>query len=444
VGFVLCVAASSPASSSLPLDCTVFVGTGGDTILVGSNEDYGNPVINVWFIPAADERYGRFLIGAEGIVQGGLNEHGLVYDSLTIPSVEVAGDERPLYTGMWPLHVLETCATVEEVVSFFEAHSFPGTWDNKAFFADAKGDAAVFEGSAVVRKSERFFVSTNFLQSEVEPAEITCDRFLAATSMLQGTEQYSAELFRDILDAVHAEYRGGAGTIYSTLYDLSALTITCYLYHDYEHLVVFDLRERLALGEQAFELRSAFPSNAAYESWRTGEIETLAKQIASFRDEGTDPASFPDVVGHYVVSGGEPFLHPPLAIDSFSVECVGDRLSLVVCPEGLSFELFPRGSDRFRSAGMNQAADFDVAFDRDASGAVVGATFLASAASVEVALEKVSDVPAFHPLPGFMVPFPEHEAIVPEPVSHASPVFWLGVGLAALGLLGLAIALLSP
>lgn len=428
----------------MPLDCTVFVGADGDTVLVGNNEDYGNPVINVWFIPAADEKYGRFLIGTEGIVQGGLNEHGLVYDSLTIPSVEVAADERPLYTGMWPLHVLETCATVEEAVSFFEAHSVPGTWDGKVFFADATGDAAVFEGNAIVRKSGRFFVSTNFLQSEVKPADITCDRFLTATSMLQGAEQYSAELFRDILDAVHAEYRGGAGTIYSTLYDLRARTITCYLYHDYEHPVVFELRERLALGEQAFELRSAFPPNASYESWRAKEIETLAREIASFRDQGTDPASFADVVGHYVVSGGEPVPYPPLAIDSFSVECVGDRLTLVVCPEGLSFELFPLGDDRFRSTSMNQAVDFDVAFHRDASMGVAGVTFLAGAAGVEVALEKVSDVPVFPPLPGFMVPFPEHEPIAPEPMSHASPLFWLGVGLTALGLLGFAIVLLLP
>jgi hypothetical protein len=435
-----CVAASSGA----PQSCTVFAGTDGDAVWVGNNEDYGNPVINVWFLPASDARYGRFLIGTEGIVQGGVNERGLAYDSLTIPPVEVAADERPLHLGMWPLHALETCGTVEEVVSFYEEHSFPGTWDGKAFFADATGDAVVFEGSAVVRKSERFFVSTNFLQSVIAPAEITCDRFLTATSMLETAGTYSEELFREILDAVHAEYHGGAGTIYSTIYDLNALTITCYLYHDYEQSVVFDLRERLALGEQVFELRSAFPPNAAYESWRAGEIETLARRIASFRDEGADPAAFADVAGHYVVSGEDPYLYPPLAIDSFSVESVNDRLSLVVCPEGLSFELFPLRSDRFRSAGMNRAPDFDVEFHRDTSGDVVGATFLASAAGVEVELGKVSDVPLFHPLPDFMVPFPEPEEAALEPTPHVSPAFWLGVGLAALGLLGLAIVLLLP
>ena len=433
-------AAARPGDSQ---DCTVFLGVEGERVLVGSNEDYGNPVINVWFVPAAEGKHGRFLIGTEGVIQGGMNEYGLFYDSLTIPSVEVAGDERPFYVGMWPVHVLETCSTVTEALEFYRAHSFPGTWDGKAFFGDASGDAVLIEGDAIVRKSGRFLASTNFLQSETEPDDITCGRFLTATTMLESAEEYSHKLFRDILDAVHAEYHGGSGTIYSTIYDLNAKTITCYLYHDYRHPVVLDLREELTLGGHAVELHSLFPENVGYAAWRAEKLNQFARQVASLRDESVDPGTYDELVGHYVITEDEPFSYPPMTLDSFSVMRVGDRLCLVPCAEGLSFELFPVGDGRFRSVSMNAGTDFDVDFHRDGSGDVVGARFLAHASNVEVALEKVSDAPVFTSLPGFMVELPEPAPVDgPGPSLRRPPAFWLGMGLAMLGLLGLAIVLL--
>jgi hypothetical protein len=443
ISLLLGISASCLATpSATPQNCTTFLGVEGTTVLVGNNEDYGNPVINVWFLPASDEKHGRFLIGTEGIIQGGMNEHGLVYDSLTMPSVEVAADERPPHVGMWPIRVLETCSTIEEVLDFYQAHSFPGIWDGKTFFGDATGDAVLIEGDAIVRKSGRFLVSTNFLQSATEPDEITCDRFLTATAMLEGAEAFSQELFRDILDAVHAEYRGGAGTIYSTIYDLSAKTITCYLYYDYAHSVSFDLREELSLGPHAYEFHTLFPESSEYEAWRTGKLDVFARQIASLRDESVDPKTYDALVGHYAITNDELFSHPPLALDSFSVVRLGNRLCLVPCPEGLSFELFPLGGNRFRSVSMNAGADFDVEFQRDASGGIVGARFLVPAVSGKVALEKVFDAPVFEPLAGFMVDLPEVTAEVPGPSLRRPSALWLGMGLAVLGLVGLALLLL--
>ena len=432
-----------------PEHCTTFIGVDADRVLVGNNEDHGNPIVNVWFVPRSEGKHGLFLIGTEGVIQGGMNDRGLVMDGLTIPALDVVGDERPSYPGYWPAHVLETCATVEEVLDSYDAHSFPGIWNGKSFFADATGDAALIEGDAVVRKSGRYLVSTNFLQSATEPDAVTCDRFLTATSMLDGAEVFTEDLFRNILDAVHVEYRDGGGTIYSTIYDPKALTITCYLYHDYRHPVTLDLRDELARGERGIEFPSLFSPYPAYAAWRSEEIETLARTIASFRDDGVDPATYDDLVGDYVGMEDAPFSVPPLALDSFSVVRLGDRLCAVACPERVSCELFPLGNDRFRSTSMNSGTDFDVAFLRDGSGTVSGATFLFVAPDgtrAELPLEKVSSEPTFRPLPGFMAPLPETEtgrgAAESAPQFH--PAFWLGVGLAAAGLLGLALLLMLP
>ena len=433
------------ASCDASQNCTTFLGVVGERVLVGNNEDYGNPVISVWFLPAVEGRHGRFLIGTEGIIQGGMNEYGLVYDSLTIvPAVVVPEDERPLYMGMWPVHVLETCSTVEEVLEFYQTHSFPGTWDGKAFFGDASGDAVLIEGNAVVRKSGRFLLSTNFLQSETEPDKITCDRFLTAMAMLEEAEAYSQQLFRDILDAVHAEYHGGSGTIYSTIYDLNAKTITCYLYHDYEHPVVVDLREELELGPHTAELHSLFPENLPYEVWRAEKLCEFARQVASLRDENVNPETYDELVGHYVITKKEFFTYPPLTLDSVSVERLGDRLCVVLCPERLSFELFPTGGDRFASVSMNTVADFSIAFQRDSAGGIVGAWISIPAADFEATLVKVSNEPAFVPLPGFMVEWANADTSVEVPADTPRPsstLLWIGLVLVALALVGFAILL---
>ena len=425
--------------------CTTFIGIDGDLVLVGNNEDYGNPVINAWFLPATEETYGRFLIGTEGVLQGGLNDRGLVYDGLTIPPRDVARDDRPVFPGWWPVHVLETCSTVEEVLVSYEIHSFPGTWNGKLFFADAAGDAVLIEGDAVIRRSGRFLVTTNFLQSVTPPEEITCDRYLTVTAMLEQTEAFTPELYRDILDAVHVEYRDGAGTLYSTVYDLTNLTITCYLYHDFTQPVFFDLRDELARGPRALELHALFPTNPAYEAWRSRKLDTLARLIGSFRDTGVDPDSYDEFVGHYgLTSGGVISIHPPLALTTFSVARFGNRLAITVCAEGLSFELFPLGNGRFRSASMNLGTDFDVTFLRNPAGAVAGATFTYithEGERLEAALTKIADHPRFVALPDFMAPLPRLLGNKPAPVRVG---FWIGIGLVALGLLGLALVLRAP
>ena len=440
-----------PGSAGAPpalQDCTTFAAACNETVLVGNNEDYGNPIINVWLLPADGGTYGRFLIGTEGLVQGGMNDQGLVYDGLTIPPVEVAGDGRPRYMGMWPVHVLETCATIDDVVESYEAYTFPGTWAGKLFFADAAGDAILIEGDAIVRKEGRFLVSTNFLQSTTAPEDVTCERFLIASSLLDDAEEVTPDIVREVLDAVHAEYRGGAGTIYSTVYDQRAVTVTCYLYHDFENPVTLDLAEELPRGPRAIGFRSLFPVNPTYETWRSSEIDTLARQIASFRDDAVLPSTYDDYVGHYAATAEVPFSRPPLALDSVSIERSGDRLCLVACPEGLSFELFPLGDDRFRAASMNAESDFDVVFRRSETRNVDGATLSIAGPDgtlFEVPSERISEEPAFHHLPGFMVPF--RESPDPEAEILALPLstrLWLGLGLALLGLLGLAVLLSSP
>lgn len=93
--------------------CTAFCAAAKGRVLVGNNEDFGNPRSRIWFVPAEKGRHGRVLLGFDdGFAQGGMNEKGLL-------------------------------------------------------FADASGDAVAIEPDDVVRKKDWFFVQTNFYQSRI-------------------------------------------------------------------------------------------------------------------------------------------------------------------------------------------------------------------------------------------------------------------------------------
>ncbi len=275
------------ARTEVPQSCTAIMGVSGDSVFAAYNKDHNDPIARIWFLPASESKYGRFVAGTSGLASGGMNEHGLVVDQLAMPGVDVPRDPaKPLYSGSWPVHVLETCRTVEEALASFSAYSFPGTWQTKVFLADATGDAAIIEGDMILRKLGHFLVTTNFLQSTTPTEGIGCSRFRTATRMLEDAAEYDAVLFRDIADTVHQEYSGGGGTVYSLVYDLRARKITCYLYYDFRHSVTFDLTAELAKGEHTADLADLLPGNARYIRWRAEKLEALSR-----RGPGHPPAA---------------------------------------------------------------------------------------------------------------------------------------------------------
>ena len=73
---LLALAATSPGRA-----CTIFVLADADHALFCNNEDWSNPAVHLWFIPARDGRLGCALVGFDdGWAQGGVNSAGLAYD----------------------------------------------------------------------------------------------------------------------------------------------------------------------------------------------------------------------------------------------------------------------------------------------------------------------------------------------------------------------------
>ena len=266
VGLLSCAAALG--FNQVVLACTAFCATGGaGQVLVGNNEDWSNPHTKIWFVPAKAGSYGRVYVGFDDLwPQGGMNERGLWFDGFAAPPVKATGSsDLPSFPGNIVDKAMAECATVEEVVRLFGQYNRSFLRDGILMFADASGDAVSIEPDAMVRKTRNHFVQTNFHQSRSQRGAPD-KRFALATEMLERAgDDISVDLFRRILAGTHQ--KGGFPTLYSNIYDLRSRTMYLYYFHDFEHVVTFNLADELKKGSRVLDIPALFPRNVAAESF---------------------------------------------------------------------------------------------------------------------------------------------------------------------------------
>jgi hypothetical protein len=243
--------------------CTGLVVTDGDRVLVGNNEDYHNPRAKIWFIQPAKDRYGSIAFGFDDLrSQGGMNQKGLFFDAFALKPKEVQGQEgKARFKGALIKEVMATCATVPEALELLNKYNRSFMSGYQTFLADANGDSAIVESDTIIRKTGDFQVVTNFRQSEISPADISCSRYLIAREMLENRKDVNVPMVRRILAATHQE--GGAATLYSNIYDLKARKVHVYYFHNFQEEVVIDLEKELLDKTGVLDLPNQFPPNHA-------------------------------------------------------------------------------------------------------------------------------------------------------------------------------------
>lgn len=241
------IAAPRPAPA-----CTVFLCARGGVVLAGNNEDWADHDTRIAFHPADDRSFGRVYFGfADGYPQGGLNDRGLFFDGLALEGTAEARPGREPFAGLLTDEAMRRCSTVAEVVELFERYDFPALARAQLLFGDAKGDAAILERGAIVRKRGGHQVATNFRQSVTPPADARCPRHAKASALLEACGEPTVAAMRGVLDAVDQEI-----TVYSNVYDLVARDVYVYLERDFAGGVRFQLEAELKKGRRTLELAS--------------------------------------------------------------------------------------------------------------------------------------------------------------------------------------------
>jgi hypothetical protein len=233
--------------------CTIIYASDSTTALAGNNEDWINPFPIVRFQPAEDGKFGYMCFGFQGgwpkkvgfQQEGAVNEKGLFYDFATAEVVEVPRD--PNKPDCWPLmnKVMEECSTVEEALKLFTEYNFREVWGGHYLIGDRFGNSAIIEPLTFIRKSRKYQIITNFLQSKTDPETSSDARYQLASELFENSDTISVGLFRRILNETHMEDYGGSWTLYSNIYNLKTGDVYIYSFHNYDNEVKLNIHEEL-------------------------------------------------------------------------------------------------------------------------------------------------------------------------------------------------------
>ena len=267
--------------------CSMFKLTLDGKTIVGNNEDYYNPMTNMWVIPSSRNQYGAIFFGFDDyFAQGGVNEKGLVFDGFAIfPGMEVLNTEgkEKISSEKFMEKLMAECATVDEVEAFVKKYNLYFLKDAQLMFVDKAGNSIILEGDEIIKSDKNYQISTNFYQSQIQnPNQITCDRYLAGDAILRGEQSFSKDYAKSVLKAMHQKGFWG-GTQYSNIYDLHNGMIYLYFYHNFEEEVSINIQETIKKGKYKTDISALFKPHKEYEQFKINyqscktAIEKLSK-----------------------------------------------------------------------------------------------------------------------------------------------------------------------
>jgi hypothetical protein len=227
---LLCCFASAPA-----IACTIFVLTDGNRALFFNNEDWRNPNTRIWFVPTGADYYGSVYVGFDdGRAQGGLNTKGLAFDWVAgyVEKWQPAPSMKRV-RGNPSERMLESSATVEDAIAFFQTHREPDLSRARILVADRSGASAIIGVRDGKLRIERAKQSRGFGYCDPE-----LQKMLAKS--LEPTLANGSGILRACLQS------GETATKYSNIFDLKSGDIFIFDNPERNDFVKFNLAAELA------------------------------------------------------------------------------------------------------------------------------------------------------------------------------------------------------
>lgn len=247
------------------VSCTMYKTTIKGKTIVGNNEDWVSPNSQFWFEAPAENRLGVMYMGLlNNFAQGAINEAGLMFDGFAnpyLPVVNTAGKEN-IYIGDAIRKIMQTMRSAEEVKEYLEKVNLSSLTNSMVVFVDQSGTYLIVEGDELIVGEEPEKAFSNFYYSQIESEkEVTLDYFQNGQDFQKRTKQKSSLNYcGEVMKSYSVS--GLTATQYSTIYDLNALKIRVYLYHDYAQFVDLDLRTELAKGDHKQMIPDLFPKDS--------------------------------------------------------------------------------------------------------------------------------------------------------------------------------------
>jgi hypothetical protein len=228
--------------------CTIVVLADDGRVLFCNNEDWMNPKTRIWFVPGVGRNGCAYVGYDDRAMQGGVNVHGLAFDFVAGSKEKWQKDptRKDLGPAQSPSRMLETCATVDEAIAFYEAHNEPAFAGARIFIADRTGASAIIgvkNGRLEVAKTTecrafgaRGDIATRMLTNDRAPTLANATRILRASAQ--------------------RNFFGAFGTQYSNVFDLKTGDIFIFQFPLGNDVVKLNLAEELIKGAHVIENRT--------------------------------------------------------------------------------------------------------------------------------------------------------------------------------------------
>ena len=246
------------------LSCSMFKITKNGKTMVGNNEDYWNPNTRIWFEKGKAGEYGAAYVGFDNFwPQGGVNQAGLVFDgfAMNFKAINNTEGKKELSINFLKI-IMKQCATVDDVKKYIVQYNLSGLETSMFLFVDKSGKYLVVEGDSLITGNNEYYVLSNFYPSQIkDESEIDIPFYHKGKKLLDNRTDTSLNFCTSVMDSMHQERDWGAGTMYTTIYDLDKGIIYLYFFRDYKHVVKFDLNQELKKNDFSLVMPELFPDN---------------------------------------------------------------------------------------------------------------------------------------------------------------------------------------
>lgn len=270
--------------------CTVYKISKNGKTFVGNNEDFWDANTRIWFEKGKAGEYGSMFVGMDNlIVQGGMNEKGLVFDGFSVPQRQIKkkAGKREFYPRLFK-DVMKKCGNIAEVHTLLNKYDLSPLNGGMLLYVEKGGSYLVVEADTLLMGNDETYLLSNFCPSQTSNLnDLKIPYYQKGRKMLEQPTDTGLSYLTRLSDTLHQDWgKGFGGTLYTTIYDLNEGTIHLYFYHDYSVSVKFNLKEELDKKDRVLVIPEMFPDNSAgqfhYSKYNNAKeaIRSLASNAA--------------------------------------------------------------------------------------------------------------------------------------------------------------------
>lgn len=181
--------------------CTAVYYSSEDCILAACNLDWADPVARIWFVPAANGRYGCVYVGTDGTPAFGMNEKGLFFMGQLNSYVDASSTSgNPFVPGLLYIKIMQECANLYDVSKMLGMYNLKLLERTKLFFGDKCGNSLIAEGATVVWKQGEYQICRAMItQSQPQKPEFQYAFYLKADRVLNGRKYIDRKKMKEAL-----------------------------------------------------------------------------------------------------------------------------------------------------------------------------------------------------------------------------------------------------